>query len=342
MAAGGVGWPLTSHLTSQSECHPLPDSHMPLYCGTLSSDRNLLGGGESEALTEGQGDPETSFPSAGEKAALMQTPGRTVCYVNGAPCSCTGHRLHASKLQPWGRSPRTTGQLAGGEQSCSLPGETVKLLVPSAARELLSPKSWFSACTHQNHLCRCGKLHMPSLIRAWGWAPIWVVLKGPQMVLTHSQSTAGPHASLEHFHPHPRLAMVGWSTVPKLLSPAQLSSLSPGYKFSHFLNISTMVIHRSPQLRITDTELMSSCPQPASAPGAPARMNPLHPVTQTKGRLSYGPTPSNLTPTEFSKRCGPERAPKAPHSPHNSASDSSLPQKPPDIPPNHPPHCSQS
>ena len=183
---------------------------------------------------------------------------------------------------------------------------------------------------------------MPSLIRVWGWAQIWVVLKGPQMVLTHSQSTAGPHPSLEHFHPHPRLPMVGWSTAPKLLSPAQLSSLSPGYKFSHFLNISTRVIHRSLQLGTTNPKLMSSCPQPASAPGAPARMNPLHLVTQTKGRLSYGPTTSNLAPTEFSKRCGPERAPKAPHSPHNSASDSSLHQKPPDIPPNHPPHCSQS
>lgn len=50
---------------------------MPLYCGTLSSDRNLLGGGESEALTEGQGDPETSLHSAGDKATLMQTPMRT-------------------------------------------------------------------------------------------------------------------------------------------------------------------------------------------------------------------------------------------------------------------------
>ena len=129
MAAGGAGWPLTSHLTSQSECHPLPDSHTPLYCGTLSSNRNLLGGGESEALTEGQGDPETSFHSAGDKATLMQTPMRTVCYMNGAPCSCTRHRLHASKLQPWlikpwGRSPLPIGQLAGGEQSCSLPGDS--------------------------------------------------------------------------------------------------------------------------------------------------------------------------------------------------------------------------
>ena len=182
---------------------------------------------------------------------------------------------------------------------------------------------------------------MPSLIQVWGWAQIWVVLKDPQMVLTHSQSTAGPNTSPEHFHPHPWLPVVGWSTVPKLLSPAQLTSLSPGYKFSHFLNISTRIIHGSLQLSTIDTELTSSCPQPASAPGAPARMNPLHLVTQTKGRLSHCPTPSNLAPTEFSKRCSPERAAEAPHSPHNSASDSSVPQKPPDIPPNHP-HFSQS
>lgn len=142
---------------------------------------------------------------------------------------------------------------------------------------------------------------------------------------TQPEYSWSKRASPEHFHPHPRLPMVGWSTVPKLLSPAQLTSLSPGYKFSHFLNISTRIIHGSLQLSTIDTELTSFCPQPASAPGAPARMNPLHLVTQTKGRLSHCPTPSNLAPTEFSKRCSPERAPEAPHSPHNSASDSSLP-----------------
>ena len=113
MAAGGAGWPLTSHLTSQSECHPLPDSHTPLYCGTLSSDRNLLGGGESEAPTEGQGDPETSFPSARDKAALMQTPGHSMGYVNGAPCIVQGIGCMPASCSPGEEAPEQLGSCLG-------------------------------------------------------------------------------------------------------------------------------------------------------------------------------------------------------------------------------------
>ena len=220
---------------------------MPLYCCTLCSDRSLLSRGESEALTEGQGDPETPFDSAGNKATMMQTPMLPVSYVNGAPWSCAGHRLHASKqqrwlIQPWGRTPAPCppAQAAGlGRQ------QNTELLTAWPPVPQGSCRAWDSQASsphhytltalpkavvlclaiNQNHLCRCGKLHMPILIQVWGEAQIRVVLKGPQVVQMHSQGTAGPHMFPEHYQLHPRLPIVSWSTIPKLPSPAQLSSL---------------------------------------------------------------------------------------------------------------------
>lgn len=202
-------------------------------------------------------------------------------------------------------------------------------LIPITVQKLLSQKLWFSAlAVPQNHLCKFGKLHMPTpktLIEVLGGAQMWVVLKGPQVVLVHSQGIAGPPTFPEHFHSHPQLPVVSWLTIPELPSAPHFA---PGYKFSCSLNISTRMIHRSFPLDRSNTELMSTWPQPAPPPGSPSCQNASLPpghLGQRHASVCPTPHPRQAGTTEFSKRCGPGRGWVAPHSPHSSASDFSLP-----------------
>lgn len=85
-----------------------------------------------------------------------------------------------------------------------------------------------AAAIHQDKPVQAGKTahaYPKILIQVWGGAQMWVVFKGPRVIPMHWQGKAGPHTSPEHFGPHPRLPVVGRSTVPKLPSSAQLSTL---------------------------------------------------------------------------------------------------------------------
>ena len=158
-------------------------------------------------------------------------------YGNGTPWSCTGHRLHAYKRQP--RLIKPQAARGSKERIYSLRGPCPTRVL-SSLRTATTGFLWSGFCT-ETALTKAVVLspsHMPKLpapigktahahpkilIQVWGGAQMWVVLKGPQVVLMHSQGTAGPHTSPEHFHPHPRLPVVSWSTVSKLPSPPQLS-----------------------------------------------------------------------------------------------------------------------
>lgn len=159
---------------------------------------------------------------------------------------------------------------------------------------------------------------MPSLIQVWGWAP-WVVLKDPQMVLIHSENTAGPNASLTFLSP-PTVSNGGLDCELQTAALAQLS---------HFLkatgsglhSVSHWIIHRSLQLNAMQAaELTRLTLWPASLPG-PARMNPSTPVPRPSETV---PLPHPVIPTTEFQKGAAERAPA--QSAHNSASCPPLPR----------------